>query len=225
MSNYTISNIVRDVEVCMDEIAANDSELEGIQDNAERATIIKSKIPEALRFALVNADASMLEPDQVATSVSTVTVNSLSHGTYICPPNFLRLVYAKYSTWARALGHEDIIQWNDKEYARLSDKYATGTDKRPAIAMGYSGQNKILELYPAPASGTVAIGIMTEPGDLTGKTDSDSVSIPSRCYRAVIYYIAGLTYVTYGEQQRSAMMFEQANDILGISQQAKPNNA
>lgn len=211
---YTVQTIIKDVEICMDEIADNDAEFDtNDQDDTERSTIIKSKISEAMRFVYAHADASLLEPDE---TYSAVTVTS-GVPTLTLPDNYLRLVYARYPSWSRYLGQEDIIMWNDKDYSRLKDTYAGASKERPEIAMGWNGKKRTLELYPEVSGEYPTIGIMTEP-EVTGDlTPSDELSIPDKCYRAVIYYIAGLTYVTYADQVRSSMMFEQANDIIGFT--------
>ena len=232
MSQYKVSKIISDVEVCMDEIAQNDAEFEGTQDDTERATIIRSKISEAVRFILANADWSLLDPDVVISSVSSWEhiSSTLYCGRYVfkdtaddtTATRFLRLVFAKFASWSRALSQEDLIMWNSPEYSMLRDEYSTGTPERPKIALTYEGKSKVLELYSTrnTNSDAVSIGIIQEPADISDEGDPN-VSIPARCYRAAIYYIAGLTYVTYADETRSKMMFEQASDIIGFTQMAK----
>ena len=56
--DISVSDIVSEVKICIDEIGLNDAEFLGTQDNEEMDTIIKSKISEALRFVNGNADCS-----------------------------------------------------------------------------------------------------------------------------------------------------------------------
>jgi len=220
MARYKISKLISDVEVCMDEIAQNDAEFEGTQDDTERSTIIRSKIAEAMRFVLANADKNLLDPDTVSASVTyNITSDGLRYGTYVLPNNYLRLVYAKYASWHMGLDQADIISVTDPEYAKLKNVYSTGTSARPKIAMNYTSTGRILEMYsPSGSTDTASVGYISEPTDATNAVDDSEVTIPSRCYRAVIYYIAGLTYVTYADQTRSSLMFDQANDIIGFTQ-------
>jgi len=222
---YKTSDIVKAVEICMDEIGTNDAEFDSGQDDTERATIIASKIPEALRFVVAHADMTLLDPDTVLTT-ATVTGSVVKKATVVLPDNFLRLVYAKYPSWMMSQGEEDLVEWRDTEYPMLIDAYVGGTKERPRIAIVWGGtdnESKMLELYPAVNSETPIVGIMTEPEEKQ-VTDASGTEngweIAERCYRAVIYYIAGLTYVTYADQARSAMMFEQANDIIGFTEKA-----
>lgn len=239
-----IENIIKDVETCIDEIGMNDAEMEGWQDDMEREIIIRSKIKDALRFINANADWSLLEPDVTATAdtlweapgyPTMMTDKRLGEdwkvGMAVLPENFLRLVYVQMDSWVRPLGQQDIIFWNDKEYAILKDIYCTGTSERPKVALVYKAVSqgqpdtdgnakvmKVLELYSAEdAEEKYMIGIMTEPEDVDGETSE--VSVGEKVYGAFIYYIAGLVFVTYGDQARSKMMFDQANDIIGFTQQ------
>lgn len=63
----SVSDIVSEVKICIDEIGLNDAEFLGTQDNEEMDTIIKSKISEALRFVNGNADWGLLEPNKIIT--------------------------------------------------------------------------------------------------------------------------------------------------------------
>lgn len=231
----SIDDIVRDVEVTLDEIALNDAEFDGIeQDDSERATIIRSKLADALRFVYAHADWSLLDPDKIVKTeglldsedlIQTKTVDGITYGIYTLPSNFLRLCYAGFSSWSHMLGHEDIIMWTDKEYTMLKDKYTTGTPERPRIAIAYSGKKRVLELFSCNSGQMYvdqgAIGFMTEP-EICEDT-SVGVNIGDKVYRAVIYYIAGLTCITYGEQQKAQMMFTEANDLMGFTEAANNN--
>ena len=201
----SVSDIVAAVKVCIDEIGLNDAEFQGEQDNAEMDTIIKSKIGEALRFVLGNADWGLLEPDTVLTSA---TVGSDLVGRVTLPDNFLRVCYARFASWPLYLS--DPIYWDDREYATLSDPYATGTWERPKLAMVLH-PSRTLELYKAKdTSDTAEVGIVTD------QTGEESVSISSRLYPALIYYISGLTLLTYRDEHADSL-FNQAMVLMGIN--------
>ncbi len=235
VQSYTVDDIVRDVNICIDEIAENDAEFE-TQDDSERRTIIISKITEAMRFVYRNAEASLLEPSVRLTEASNGVVID-DNGFAVCqlPGDYLRLVYARMSSWARAVGEGEVIQWTEKEYSRLSDPYCTGTPQRPKVAIAVkAGRAKYLELYTGQKNDTVLIGIMTDPkmeddadiGDTdTGGSEGEGEHTPSQpyvplsptVYRAIIYYIAGLVFVTYADEGRARMMFNEANDLIGFT--------
>ena len=92
----SVGEIVEAVKVCIDEIGLNDAEFLGEQDNGEMDTIIRSKIGEALRFVLGNADWALLEPDTVLTEA---TIGSDLVGRVSLPDNYLRVCYARFRSW------------------------------------------------------------------------------------------------------------------------------
>lgn len=226
-TSANIADIISRVKICMDEISGNDAEFDIGEDDSQRDTIIKSKIIDALRFIYANADLSVLEPSETDTENITVAEGV---GTYQLPDNYIRLVSVKARGWSRALGGNDIILWDDPAYAMLKDEYCTGTNDRPKVALviGIDGK-KHLELYPCPIkgdddeevesaqAGDAIISILTEP-TLTNEEgeEAESITYPQMCEGAMIYYIAGLTYVTYGDEARARMMFDQANDMVGM---------
>ena len=138
-----MSDIVSEVKICIDEIGLNDAEFLGTQDNEEMDTIIKSKISESLRFVNGNADWSLLEPNKIITD-GTIEEDLVAHVSL--PENYSRICYARLSSWPLFIS--DPIYWNDKEYATLSDPYATGTWERPKLALTMR-PGKTLELYKA----------------------------------------------------------------------------
>ncbi len=210
-----VKDIIEKVKICIDEIGLNDAEFVGTQDNQEMDTIIRSKIAEAVRFIKGNADWDYIEPDTVITS-GTISgkVGDNQVVSVTLPSNYLRLCYARLSSWPLYLS--DPIYWNDKEYATLCDQYATGTWERPKLALVMK-PGKVLELYSAKgASDKIEVGILTDlsSNDLTTE---DNISIPVKLEPALIYYIAGLTLLTYRDSHADNM-FNQALLLMGASQ-------
>ena len=76
--DISVSDIVSEVKICIDEIGLNDAEFLGTQDNEEMDTIIKSKISEALRFVNGNADWGLLEPNKIITD-GTIKDDFVAH--------------------------------------------------------------------------------------------------------------------------------------------------
>lgn len=201
----SVSDIVRDVKICIDEIGLNDAEFLGTRDNQEMDTIIESKIPEAARFVNGNADWSLLEPNRLITN-GTIDDDLVAHVTL--PENFSRICYARLSSWPLFIS--DPIYWNDKEYATLSDPYATGTWERPKLALTI-GNGKRLELYRARGgSDSIEVGIITDE-DITGSLD-----ISAKLRKSLIYYISGLTLLTYRDQHADSM-FNQSLVLMGVN--------
>ena len=201
----SVGDIVEAVKVCIDEIGLNDAEFLGEQDNEEMDTIIQSKIGEALRFVNGNADWALLEPDTVLTEV---TIGDDLVGRVSLPDNYLRVCYARFRSWPLYLS--DPIYWDDREYATLADPYATGTWERPKLALVLY-PSRTLELYKArDTQDTAEVGIVTD------QDGAESITIGARLYPALIYYISGLTLLTYREQHADSL-FNQAMVLMGIN--------
>lgn len=211
MTRMKVSEITDKVRICIDEIAHNDAEFTGDQDNSEMETVIREKIPEAVRYVMTYADAGLVEPDTVYTkekNADAVKVGGDLVGRIALPERFLRVCYARFASWP--LYVSDVIRWDGGEYAMLGDPYVTCTWERPGIAVVPSpAGGRTLELYRAREAGEdFEVGIVTEPDTGTGGGDAE-VSMPLRLVPALVYYLAGLTLMTYNER-RADDMFNQA---------------
>ncbi|WP_300877902.1 hypothetical protein [uncultured Bacteroides sp.] len=213
----SVSEIIDAVKICIDEIGLNDAEFEEGQDNVEMDTIIRSKIIDALRFINGNADWSMIEPNAVLTQASeAVSINENLIGIVRLPENFMRLCYARFSSWPLYLSSEHIIYWNETEYATLSDQYATGTYERPKIAMVLTPE-RILQMYKAKtAEDDAVVGILTEPAISKNEEGDETLDISPKLLQSLIYYISGLTLLTYKDEHADSM-FNQAMVLAGIT--------
>lgn len=211
-----VSEIIKEVKICIDEIGINDAEFIGEQDNSEMETIIRQKILEALRFVYSNADWAFIEPDTILTELSgtDMNINNELVGHITLPDNYMRLCYAKFDSWP--IYATEIIYWNDTAYSTLHDTYATGTWERPKIALVKTPKNR-LELYSAKEPNEKwKIGIITKPEIKIEEDGSENVYISDKLRPSLIYYIAGLTLLTYNEQ-RADNMFNQAMILMGIT--------
>lgn len=194
----------------MDEIGLNDAEFMGEKDSEALDTVIRSKILDALAFVNGNADRELLSPDMVLTE--GLTVDGDMTGYVSLPDDFLRLVYARLSSWVVAV--DEPVLWTDRQYMMLHDRYATGSWERPVVALSRKGSRKVLELYKAKSGeDTLDAAIMTVP-----KITDDAVEISDLLGVALIYYITGLTLLTLKDAHADAM-FNQALALMGISPQ------
>lgn len=214
--DIAVTELIDRVKVCIDEIALNDAEFVSGQDNMEMDTIIRSKITEAVRFILSHADWGLLEPDEVVTQEtedSGFTIDENLVGRLPLPSSFLRVCYARFLTWKSY--PSDVIYWNDTEYAKLSDKYATGTWERPKLAI-IRNPGLVLELYSAKTAGDGWVAAyVTEPDMSAIGEDDAKIGIPDKLLEPTIYYIAGLTLLTYKDSHADSM-FNQAMVLAGM---------
>ena len=202
MRYESVDTIVGDVKVCFDEIGVNDADLLAGADNVDMATIIESKIGDALRFVNLNADVGYLEPTELTKEGNDITVaNGMVD--YALPADFLRMIYAKLDDWLFAV--TEPIYYTDKEYATLKNSITTGYPDNPKVAIT---ANKHLELYTTKSSDAkLTFGYIGETVQISSEgDDKDKWPIPNKLYRAVIYYIAGLTLLTYKDAHADALM-------------------
>lgn len=213
----TVDELVRKVRITIDEIALNDAEFSGIQDNSEMEAIIREKILEAVRYVHEKAAPEYLEPDTVLTEGNGegMTVDEHLVGRLILPDNLLRVCYARFLSWP--LRATEYILLGDKEYAMLQDCYTTGTWERPKVAL-LRVPKWTLELYSArTADDRWEVGLVTLPE--IEKDDRNSViRISELLLPSLVYYLSGLTLLTYDEQ-RADNMFNMALALMGVSAQ------
>lgn len=209
MRYESVDTIVGDVKVCFDEIGVNDADLLAGADNVDMATIIESKIGDALRFVNLNADVGYLEPTELTKEGNDITVaNGMVD--YALPVDFLRMVYAKLDDWLFAV--TEPIYYTDKEYATLKNPITTGYPDNPKVAIT---ANKHLELYTTRSSEvSLAFGYIGETVQISEGENKGKWPIPNKLYRAVIYYIAGLTLLTYKDAHADALL-NMAITIMG----------
>lgn len=202
---YGVDSIIADVKVCFDEIGLNDAEFVSGTDNADMDTIIESKIADALRFVNLHADVGYLEPTVVSADVTAE--NGVVD--YELPKGFLRMLYAKLSDWLFAV--TEPIFYTEKEYATLKNPITTGYPDNPKVAIT---ADKHLELYTTKSSNpNLTLGYIGE----TVQEANKKWPIPNKLYRGVVYYIAGLTLLTYKDAHADALM-NQAINMIGAKQ-------
>ena len=205
MQYKSVGSIVADVKVCFDEIGLNDAEFLTGADNTEMDTIITSKIGDALRFVGLHADVGYLEPTVIEESVTA------ENGMVDCklPDDFLRMIYARLSDWLFAV--TEPIFYTEKEYATLKNPITTGYPDNPKVAIT---ADKHLELYTTKSSDVnLTFGYIGE----AKPNDDNEWPIPDKLHRAIIYYIAGLTLLTYKDAHADALL-NMAITIMGAKQ-------
>lgn len=214
MRNESVTTIVDDVKKCIDDIGVNDADFIAGADNADMATIIESKISDALRFVNLHADVGYLEPT-IVTKEGTGKDVTVANGVvdYTLPADFLRMVYAKLDDWLFAV--TEPIYYTEKEYATLKNPITTGYPDNPKVAIT---ANKHLELYTTKSSEvSLTFGYIGETVQISEGDNKDKWSIPNKLYRAVIYYIAGLTLLTYKDAHADSLL-NMAMTMMGAKQ-------
>lgn len=209
MADKSVDTIVSDVRVCLDEIGINEAELIGGTDSRDMDDIIKSKIPDAIRYVYLNADLALISPSfksgEAGSDRNGMVAISIDN-------TFLRLVYAKLEDWA--FSATEAIMHTDKRYATLKNPITTGYPDNPkaAICEDDGGVQRTLELYSSAIKGgnvEYIYGYIDNPSMV-----GDKYNIDDKVYRAVVYHAAGLTLLTFKDAHADAM-FNMALTLMG----------
>lgn len=204
---YTKEEIMRDVRICLDQNKASETLLqEGDIDTLSVDEIIGSKILEAVERVHSAAPVYLLEEGH--SFGDAVYWEDLESGRVLLPQDFMRLIVFEMSDWERpvyeAIGTTNAEYWLQRQ--RI--KALRGTPQRPVCAIGIRPEGKVLEFYSCKSEEAYVRRAQYMPYP---KIDADGgVDISERCYTAVIYTIAGLVLMTYGEADKAAALAELA---------------
>jgi hypothetical protein len=217
----TIKSIIDNVRWVLDEEKGQPDYETAYMDN-----IIKSRINDALRWIIYNADTSLLDGSDTNDGTgciiqeelpSTSATKTTLDGAYVrMPSDFVRLVRVKVTGWARAI-HEPIAE-DSEQYLMQSDAVAKADKTRPQAAIVSTLPNKI-ELFPTPLEGDkVEITYAVTPGEIdTSASEDTSFGIPPKLKTAFIYYLAYLVMIAYDDNSKANSMLATAKMNAGIS--------
>jgi len=217
----TIKSIIDNVRWVLDEEKGQPDYETAYMDN-----IIKSRINDALRWIIYNADTSLLDGSDTNDGTgciiqeelpSDVETKATLDGAYVrMPSDFVRLVRVKVTGWARAI-HEPIAE-DSEQYLMQSDAVAKADKTRPQAAIVSTLPNKI-ELFPTPLEGDkVEITYAVTPDEIdTSASEDTSFGIPPKLKTAFIYYLAYLVMIAYDDNSKANSMLATAKMNAGIS--------
>lgn len=211
MKTLTKEDIVKQVRVKLDEIGLNESGMmDADSDNCNLDAVIESCINEAYRLVAMNADVSLLEGKTM--SDATMTIGSDLVGRVQLPADFLRLVNARLSSWHSS--YSKLISEDEPLYRMQSNKWVSATPDCPVAAIVHRSGGKELELFKA-ANTNDTLSVLTY---IAAYPESEeSVALSDQTVEAFIYYVAGLTMVTFKEESATDF-FKLAQSLLGNEQ-------
>lgn len=209
MKTFSIDEIIDAVRVKLDEIGLNESEMmDAEEDNKNLDEVIKSCISEAYRMVSLLADVSMIEGKDG--SGSSLTIGSDLVGRVTLPSDFIRLVGIRLSSWNSA--KSSAVPEDSSEYRMQSNKWVCGSPSRPVVALAHNGPSRVLELYKASSSNDT-LKSFTYVASIS--KDASSVGISDQLSDAFIYFVAGLTMVTFREDVADKL-FAVGRNLLGL---------
>lgn len=216
-----VSAIIKDVRTAIDEIALNDADFAGGEDNKELDSIICSKIKEAVDFVHGNAAYSIIDisdNSSIDGSVNCKEAESTERADFVYviqrPIDFHRFLFGMMDCWGELV--LETIDVGTEDYVLAHDPVVGATPYRPAVAYGglqfkfIKGTSKdanTASLYYLPICGY---------DHTADNSTTKEITINNSLYTALIYQLAGLTLLTLGEQ-RADDMFNLAMTHMGIN--------
>jgi hypothetical protein len=210
---FQVEDIVRDVRVSLDMNRSDEALMaEGDEDIVKFDEIIRSKIVEAVERVHTEAPYYLLDNAHHFEDDSSITWKDQESGEILLPDDFMRLVVFEMSDWERSV--YVLLNPSDPDYSKLRSrvKAVRGTAQRPVCALGMRNDGKVLEFYSCnseEATVSKAVYLPWPSIDATGGID-----ISEKCYRAVVYTVAGLTLTTCGEAERGTAYLDMAKTQL-----------
>lgn len=209
MKVFTINEIVDAVRVKLDEIGLNESEMmDEDADNANLDTVIRSCISEAYKMVSLMADVAMIEGKD--NSNASLTIDSNLVGKVAVPSDFIRLVGVRLSSWSSS--KSTAVSEDSPEYRMQSNKWVCGSPSQPVVALVNGKNGRALELYKASSTGDTLRSFVYVPSVPDSAT---SIEISEQLSSAFIYFVAGLTMVTFREDVAEEF-FKIGRNLLGM---------
>lgn len=215
MTSYSVTDIKKAVRIALDQNAISQQLLDTSDiDTLTLDEIIESKIEDAARSVESACPLEMLE---AGSSISSVTGwdDSNNSGYITLPSNFMRLQAFKMSDWERTV-YKAITPMSEQYKLQSSRlKGIRGNPRKPVCALVQRSGGLSLEFYSCDStSATISIGLYR----IMPKIADGKIGISEKCYRPVIYYIAGLTAQATGMETANSF-FEIAKSFLTENEQ------
>lgn len=206
-----LAEIARDVRVALDQNMTSEQllALDDI-DTLSLEEIIESKMVEAVRRVESSVPLSMLDSGHNFGEVGLFWDNYES-GFVILPNDFMRLIAFKMSDWERVV--TQAITEDSPLYAKQSSRYKgiRGNYQKPVVAIVNRPEGRVLEFYSCKDNLAEVVKGVYRPYP---KIEDGAIEISERCYMAVIYTIAGLVLLTYGEADKASALIELSKSVV-----------
>lgn len=236
MKNYSVTELIAEVKVCMDRNAQDTTLVDvGDIDTLQQKDIIRSKLVDAATLVESDAPLSMLSGKGWGTGVLSdrecVKVdNSLYVYRIKLPSDTLRLIRIKLKSWSRAAR---IVDENEEE-ALLQTSHIRGVmgDPERPVAVVQQGPDGELEvmLYSSEVGGStkedydpIETGTYL-PLPKIENEGQETIALPEKLKSAVVYMTGYLACMTLGDTQTASALLSVAQSLTGNKTTIRPNN-
>lgn len=208
---YNLEDIKEAVRVVLDENQVSDNMMD--MDTLSVDEIIRSKVEEAVNNVHLLAPIYMLEPgNSFADSIAWDEEVGKGPGWTILPNDFHRLIGFKMSDWERPV--YSAILPNDPLYALQKSRFTgvRGNTQKPVCAIVMRPVGRALEFYSCNKGKDVSVDMAVYLP--ISKIKNEGINICERCYKSVVYKVAGLVAVSMGIMDKAKTLFEISNELL-----------
>lgn len=232
MTDYLVSDIVQDVRIAIDQNQdAESMENFGDVDTLDLSNIIKDKIVDAAKLIMKAAPLHMIgngvKPNNLEISYNKVYKGDSQYYAVVkLPANYMRCVTFRMEDWLLPITGSDIITPESPEYALQRSRVVgvRGNKERPVLVLVPSvadateketeedNTEYCYEAYSTDENKTCYFTYLPTPTI----NSSETISLPSRLYRAVVYAIAYLTALALNAQAQASVMLSTAKQLAEI---------
>lgn len=220
MTVYRIENIAKDVRIALDRNGSSAALADiGDVDTLTIDEIIISKIIEGIKHVHSTAPAYLIDgaisfagsDNWEDKETGSVHWEDKESGWILLPNDFMRFVSFKMDDWSRPV--YNCSTTDDIEYEKQSSRFKglRGTSQKPLCFIAIRPEGRALEFYSSKSTDAEVEMATYLPYPMV---ESDSVKICSKCYDAVIYTIAALVLMTFGDAEKSNVFNELAKSSL-----------
>lgn len=195
--NYSISEILEEVRIALDENAGHNEVFVTDSDTLTLDEIIRRNIVHGVRSVVSAAPVFMLD-NGTDFSGSEIIWDSgcrgIGCGRIRLPVDFMRLVVFRMSDWRIPVNA--FTGESDAAYMMQSSKYPgiRGNTERPVCLLSRDGTGLIMEFYSC--CGGEGVGIDCARYQPEPVVTDVGIDIPQKLFTACIYTIAGLSAIT-----------------------------
>lgn len=212
MAVYTLDTICRDVRICLDQNAQGGVLTSlGDVDTLSLDELIRSKVVDAVTRVHSSAPAHLLDGGNNFGD-ALYWEDGKTCGLVLLPEDFMRLVVFEMNDWERAV--YEVKSVYDADYALQRSRYKgiRGTPQRPICVMGIRPEGRVLEFYSCKSREARVRKAVYMPYPVLD--NRGGIVVCSRCYRSVVYMIAGLVVMAYGSGEQAQVFVELSKTAL-----------
>ena len=235
MKNYSVTELIAEVKVCMDRNAQDTTLVDvGDVDTLQQKDIIRSKLVDAATLVESNAPLSMLSGKGWGTGVLSGLECVKVDNSYVyrikLPSDTLRLIRIKLKSWSRAAR---ILDENDEEalYQTSHIRGVMGDPERPVavVQQGADGELEVM-LYSSEVGGSTEKDYdLIETGTYLPlpkieNEGQETIALPEKLKSAVVYMTGYLACMTLGDTETASALLSVAQGLTGNKATIRPNN-